>query len=128
MEIEPKAALVILEQRENGGLVVRLRGVLDDSTVEIFRRQSQVLCEESHASLVIDMSEVPFVDSDGLGALIYLQKQLTGKRRPFALVGCRESVRSVLHLTRLEVLLPCFSTVDEFRKSQTGSRSFSQSR
>src|SRR5262249_26117121 len=94
-----------------------LSGVLDDSTVEEFREKCQLLCDTSKAPFVIDMANVSFVDSDGFGALILLQKQLTEAKRRLALIGCQESVRSALHLTRLEILLPCFNTVSEFRQS-----------
>jgi anti-anti-sigma factor len=60
----------------------------------------------------MDMSRVNHVDSEGFGALLYLQKKLVENGKRLALVGCQERVREALQLTRLEALLPHYISFD----------------
>jgi anti-sigma B factor antagonist len=52
--------------------------------------------------LILDMSDVPYMDSAGIGALVgaYVNHQKEG--RSLALVGVTDRVRAALQVTRVE--------------------------
>jgi len=59
------------------------------------------LINEGKTEIVLDLSEVDFIDSSGLGVLVTILKRI----RPegdIRLSGVRERVRSLLELTRLD--------------------------
>ncbi len=52
--------------------------------------------------VTIDMSQVEFVDSSGVGALLSVQRQMPPNGEPVSLKGPRPNVVSVLELLRLQ--------------------------
>ena len=64
-----------LEQHE-GAVVVRLGGELDLYNAEDVRTALAVAIDEGTARIVVDMSEVEFVDSTALGVLVEARSKL----------------------------------------------------
>ena len=62
--------------------------------------------------IVLDLSQVTFIDSSGLGALIGSLKAI-GAGGELALCGARESVISMLKLTRMDKVFRIFATPEE---------------
>lgn len=62
--------------------------------------------------LVLDLSEVTFIDSSGLGALVGSLKTI-GLDRELALCGARETVASMLKLTRMNKIFRIFANPEE---------------
>ncbi|MGC3937802.1 STAS domain-containing protein [Roseobacter sp. EG26] len=61
--------------------------------------------------VVLDLSEVQFIDSSGLGAIVAAMKNLGAERR-MALAGLTPTVERVFKLTRMDTVFSVFSTVD----------------
>ena len=83
----------------DGQRVLRLQGPVTISN--FFQFQSLVRGNKSR-HLILDMSDVPYMDSAGIGALVgaYVNHQKEG--RSLALVGVTDRVRSALQVTRVE--------------------------
>jgi len=67
---------------------------------------------EDHRKLVLDLSEVTFIDSSGLGALIACLKAI-GDDGEIALCGARETVASMFKLTRMNKVFRMFNTPED---------------
>ena len=65
------------------------------------------------ADTVVDLSQVPYVDSAGIGCLMnaYVSSKNAGKR--FALIAANDRVKAVLSHTRVDQVIPMFATVEE---------------
>lgn len=59
------------------------------------------LFERGGRDIVIDLHEVEFIDSSGLGALLSGQKNAIQRSTGFALAGLQPRVKSLFELTRL---------------------------
>ena len=74
--------------------------------------------DTGRARVVVDMCEVSFLDSSGLGALIRLLKHLPEEGN-LALCGCRAPILELLRLTRLDRILTaypsCGEAIESFR-------------
>ena len=57
--------------------------------------------DESVYSIIVNLSEVQFIDSSGLGALVTALKIL-GNRGTMKLFGVNESVKEIFQLTRMD--------------------------
>ena len=68
--------------------------------------------------IVIDMSEVPFLDSAGLELLSGYQSQLAGHGLQLKLSGLTDMVRTILDLTRIS------DRFQAFEDTSTAVRSF----
>ena len=96
-----------------------LRGPLTRENVLSF--QNAIRREESAETVIIDFSEVPYIDSSGLGSLVtaYLSRQKVGRR--VALSGVNERVFRLLEITKLESIFLIFPTIDEALAALTGA-------
>lgn len=90
--------------------ILRLDGPLVMTTM--FEFQAMVRADQSQA-LIIDFTNVPYVDSAGIGALVgaYVTRQHGG--RSLALVGVSDRIHNALKVTRVEQFFHFFDSVDE---------------
>lgn len=65
------------------------------------------------ARVVLDLSQVKFVDSSGLGAMLYCLRQLTSVEGDLKLCGMTKSVRALFELVRMHRVFEIFNTRDE---------------
>jgi anti-sigma B factor antagonist len=63
-------------------------------------------------AVVLDLSEVTFIDSSGLGALISCLKSM-GRERELALSGTRGTVASMFKLTRMDKVFRMFDSTEQ---------------
>jgi anti-sigma B factor antagonist len=89
--------------------ILRLDGPLVMTTM--FDFQAMVRADQSQA-LIIDFTNVPYVDSAGVGALVgaYVSRQHGG--RSLALVGVSDRIHNALKVTRVEQFFRFFDSVD----------------
>jgi anti-sigma B factor antagonist len=71
------------------------------------------LFEEGSVNLVIDLKEVRFIDSSGLGVLVSGFKNASTKHGSIKLSGLQTQVKSMFELTRLHRVFDIFATVDD---------------
>jgi anti-sigma B factor antagonist len=67
---------------------------------------------KGHRKFVLDLSEVTFIDSSGLGALIASLKVI-GDDGEIALCGARDTVASMFKLTRMNKVFRMFNTPED---------------
>src|SRR5512133_1488083 len=84
----------------------------DDLKVEMNR-----LFESGTKNLVIDLKEVRFVDSSGLGALVSGFKNASTRQGSIKLCSLQAQVKSMFELTRLHRVFDIFQTIDEALES-----------
>lgn len=97
-----------------GPQVLRLIGPLVMSTAAEFQRWMRA---EPAATIVLDFSECPFIDSAGLGAVIAVFLHYKQQGRKFVITGMNEKCRALLKMTNVEHLFPTFDSVDNARKA-----------
>lgn len=116
MRVEVVADLTIqLEEVENasGVSVLSLRGSIDAKTVFEFQKRLGDLTQEGHRRFVLDMEEVKYMNSAGLGFLINLADELAAEGGEIALVGVQPKVRSVLEMLGLNSFFRIFRGREE---------------
>jgi anti-sigma B factor antagonist len=67
--------------------------------------------QDAKPRLIIDMSEVPFMDSSGLAALIGAQKAVRARTK--MIVVCPENIRRIFEVTRLDSVVDVVDTLPE---------------
>ena len=72
-----------------------------------FRTTIADFVEAGNTKLVLDLSEVKFLDSSGLGAIVSIRK-MVGTGGSLVLCGLTEQVRSVFRLTRMDTVFEIF--------------------
>ncbi|RMH59178.1 MAG: anti-sigma factor antagonist [Zetaproteobacteria bacterium] len=86
-----------IEQRDRV-LIVRLKGRLDANAVEEIRDQLKAI---DVPQVVMNFSEVSFIDSSGLGLVVLTFRRIREKGGNMTLCGLCPKVRTIFELTRL---------------------------
>ena len=63
----------------------------------------------------VDLSQVSYIDSSGIAALVEGFQNARGKGQKFALIAASASVRGVLELARLDRVFPMVESVEAAR-------------
>ncbi|MEP5155455.1 STAS domain-containing protein [Planktotalea sp.] len=82
---------------------------IDAAAAIQFKESIRSLTSDSDGPVVLDLAEVDFVDSSGLGAIVAAMKFL-GKDRPLHLAALTPIVAKVFTLTRMEKVFKIFDT------------------
>ena len=85
---------------------------LDASNVAEFKRDMAPILE-SHRKLVLDLSQLHFVDSSGLGAMLSCLRQLSAKDGDLKLCSLRGPVRTVFELVRMHRIFDIYPTPED---------------
>lgn len=96
-------------------VVIQVEGRLDAETCNLLKQAFHDHVAEGVRYVTVEMSQVMFIDSSGLSALISGLKTLrqTGGGLNLAAVGAQ--ARTALRLTLLDTVLPIFDTVEAAR-------------
>ncbi len=65
------------------------------------------------AFLLVDMSDVPYVDSAGLGVLVNGFVSAQDGHRRFALAGVTPRIQALMELTKVHTIIPVFENVEQ---------------
>lgn len=87
--------------RTENELSLRLEGSLDALAVEILRPRFDSLVQDKH-DVTLDMSHIDFIDSSGIGAIVFLFKRLRSNDRTLSLSGVHGQPLELLHYLRIE--------------------------
>jgi anti-sigma B factor antagonist len=101
------------ELREGRTVLVVGEERLDASNSGDLRETMLGILEPGGQQLVIDLSQVNFIDSSGLGALLSGFKSANLRSGSLVLAGLQSRVQSMFELTRLHRVFDIYSSVDD---------------
>jgi anti-sigma B factor antagonist len=105
--------LVLGSRSENGWAVLEVQGEVDLYTSPQLRDAILRLTEEGENRIVIDLNNVSFMDSSGLGVLVAGLKRARERGGELALVFGEGSIQKVLGITGLDKVFPTHGSVGE---------------
>ena len=89
----------------------RLTGLLDAFSEPTFRKVLEGKIGEGPNNIILDLSNIDFIDSSGLGALVQLAKQAQNAQGSFQIVS-NARVTQTVKLVRLEKFLSLQGTLE----------------
>ncbi|MHC4456492.1 MAG: STAS domain-containing protein [Planctomycetota bacterium] len=92
----------IKTQDYNDVTVVELQGDLDSDFTELFQNTITDIITTHKVGIVLDMSNVGFVDSQGLERLLWARDYCRQNNCQLRLAGLDENCEKILEVTRLE--------------------------
>lgn len=100
--------------REMGGIpVVELEGEIDLSTSPIFKETVYGVIESGKIDVIIDLNELEFMDSTGLGVLVAALKKTSYEGGSIRLICNRRNILKVFTITGLDKV---FSIYDNLQR------------
>jgi len=107
---------VVVEERAPGAYLVKPQGEVDMSTSPELRKVLVPLFRSGTKCLLVDLSEVGYMDSSGIATLVEgLQLSQRGSIS-FALTGLSPSVRAAFEVAHLMEVFRVVSQVEDFFK------------
>lgn len=107
----------IQESRQGAVTCVKPIGPIVQADAEQFRRHAAEVRTRSLGRFVVDLSAVPFVDSQGLESLVGLTDELSEGGQALRLCGASEVLREVFDLTGLADLFEHYLDVNSAVRS-----------
>ena len=92
--------------------VLPLKGEIDLHVSPSVTASLNATIEKKPRRLVVDLSDVTYIDSAGLAALIEAMQKVEGYGGKFLLAGLQETVRSIFEISRLDQVFQIFPDVD----------------
>lgn len=102
-----------IEQDERGTIFRPKETRLDSIVASELKAEFLILAQPDVEKLIIDLSDVEYIDSAGLSALLLARRQMSAHESDVRLVGVRPEVRSLLSLTQLDRVFGIYETTDE---------------
>jgi anti-sigma B factor antagonist len=90
---------------------------LDANNSEELKVELKRLFESGTKDLVIDLKEIHFIDSSGLGVMVSGYKNASTLHGTLKLSNLQSQVKSMFELTRLHRVFDIFTTVDDALQS-----------
>jgi len=104
---------VSVTSRESGGrTVIEVRGEIDVYTAPLLREEISTLVDADHTTIVVDLTQVSFMDSTGLGVLVGALKKVRTLGGDLSLVINEEKILKVFRITALTQVFSIHSSLE----------------
>ena len=110
---DQSSALSIVARSEPNGVVLELAGEVDLYTVVAFRDEFIAAIDRETPCVVIDLSDVTFLDSTGLAVMVAGFKRAREHDQDVRVAGARPTVHKVFEITGLTEVFKFFGTAAE---------------
>lgn len=93
--------------------IIQVSGEVDLYNVSELKKALFSITDGKHQSVVVDMQNVNYMDSSGIGALVAGQKKMRAHNGKFALMNIHEDVLNILKLATLDKFFKIYESEDE---------------
>lgn len=101
-------------RQEKNTLVAKVSGELDMLSAGPFRAKVEAALDKGEArNLVLNFSEVSFIDSSGLGVLLGRYKRLSSEGGRIAISGAAPQVKRILELSGIMRIMNTYPSEEE---------------
>jgi anti-anti-sigma factor len=102
--------MTIPEERNGKVVVLRLTGMVDsEASRTLFEKFTEVIAR-GERYLLLDFREVNFINSTGLGALVYATRKVASAWGKLVLAGVTEPIQRIFKISGLISTLSMYST------------------
>lgn len=103
-----------ISRRNNGDIqILSVSGEVDLYNVSELKRALFELTEGNFTNVVVDMKNVNYMDSSGIGALVAGQKKMKAHQGSFALMNINDDILNILKLATLDKFFKIYMNENE---------------
>ncbi len=108
----------IIEERVDDVDLLTFKGRLDTNSAKDVKEKINILTKENRIKIVMDMADVNFMDSSGLGSLVASLRSVNKLGGDIKIASLQDPVRVIFELTKLHRVFEIFddkgSAVDTY--------------
>ena len=97
--------------------IVELNGALNARSAEDAKQTFRNLKEQGVTQVIVDLNEVPFIDSSGLAALVSGLKTLGGEATNLKLAAPQSQARLLFELTMFDRVFEIHDSIEDAQNS-----------
>lgn len=105
------------QERENSVVVIDVRGEITFENSDLLRDKINELCEQNKARLIIDLANLKYMSSAGMGVLVHGLKKTRQGKGDLRLAHLSPKMRRVFLITQFTHHFSVFPSLDEAIKS-----------
>lgn len=105
--------LKIEVDEKDGVVLLKLNGEVDVYTAPKLKGRLVDLVDQGKFKIIVDLEEVDFMDSSGLGVLVGGLKRVRSHDGAIALVCTQENILKIFRITGLVKVFPIFENRDQ---------------
>ncbi len=98
---------------QDGTAIVAVAGEIDLSRSGEFQQALLGVLDEGPDRIVVDLADVPYMDSSGVASLVKLLSRARREEVVLRLAGPGDRVRSIFEITRLDTVFDIYPGVEE---------------
>ena len=104
--------------REGGRLTVRLAGELDHFCAQSVRRElDRLIADPAVRTLVLDFSQLQFMDSSGIGVILGRYRQLRDRGGAVAVMHMNRHIARIFHMSGMDRIIRHIDSAQEAAKA-----------
>ena len=103
----------ITVREESQVIILDLKGRLDLASGSALKEEIKMLFEKNHNQIHLNMTEVEFINSSGLGSLVSIMKEVRLLKGRFTLSNLASYVQEIFEITQLSNIFELFPTEEE---------------
>jgi anti-anti-sigma factor len=111
--LEQELSYAILDGAKEGTIILKVAGPF--TLANMFQLQNELRALKP-ACLIMDLAEVPYMDSAGLGVIMNYYVSAQNGGRKFLLTSVNQRIRALLEMTKVDTVLHLCDSVE---KAQT---------
>ena len=100
-------------QQEGAVSILRLNGRLDLASGATLKEQMKKLFEKDCTSIHLNLADVEFINSSGLGALVSIMKEVRLLKGRLTLSNLASYVQEIFEITQLSHIFEIYATEEE---------------
>ena len=90
-----------IEKKEEA---VFLTGEVDVGNCTVFKEQLNEIIEGTEGNFILDVSNLSYIDSAGLGILVGIYKRLSENKREMTVANANDYIKKLFRITKLDTL------------------------
>ena len=95
----------------NNDFIIKLHGDFDADTVRDMKDDIEMYSTLS-TNIIFDLDQVVFIDSSGIGAIVFLYKRMVAKGFSVSVMGLTQQPLELFQMLFLDKTIDCYSTID----------------
>jgi anti-sigma B factor antagonist len=108
---------VSIDEKFNAAVIELKGNLIGGDNAQLFRDKIYDLIKQNKQNIIVDMSDVKFVNSSGIGILISGFTTVKNAGGDLKLASISDKVQGVLGITKLNQIFSIYNSVDDAVKS-----------
>ncbi|PSU33103.1 STAS domain-containing protein [Photobacterium lutimaris] len=96
----------------NSNIGLTLQNEFDAHLARQMEPEFETLSQTDNDELIIDMTEVQFIDSCGIGAIVFLYKRLKSRGKTLRLLNVNGQPRQLMKMLRIDKVIPLITSAE----------------